>query len=581
MTSNQLKNQQNAIEERKARELERANKTREAEDRRSNLERESENRRHNKRTETIQAVTGALNAASNAVGSAAKFAGSANDPSWYNLDPQLVKDTANVSYGTPLGIPVRQYTNWTNGVFGDVKTPVPGAMVLRYVPTVGPVLLQEAAAANVAAKNVYAFVRHANSGSTNYEATDLFMYLLSMDSMYSLLAWMMRSYSLALTAKSVNRYYPTAILQGLGWDVDDLLSHLSEFRAIINLSVSKVGIFNVPANFPYFNRHIWMNMNIFKDQEIKKSQEYLFTPEVVFYYDESVTPGKLTPIQMNLPGSSMKVSDIATTMNILIGKAIASEDFGIMSGDIYKAYGDNLFKISEIEEKFHIESTYSMEVLSQINNAVMVGPIGGNVDTTAINQTTTGLIYQGLSQDDPGIKISVMNNQPADIPILAERSCLINMYKDDVSPDDTMVATRLICTSEYFSAASATEGRFNYYKKVRVCGSEIITQGIVIRLQANGTAGQGTFVRLSSNLYSTGELTTMMSLVSAVAPFDWAPRLNFIYISGDPGAYSVGGFLSTFDYANYADINSETIEAMHQVAILSEFAVPLIGNRRR
>ena len=580
MTSNQLKNQSNAIEAKKAKELERANRRREEEERRSNLERESENRRHNKRSENIQAVVGAMNAASNAVGSAAKFAGAANDPSWYNLDKQLVADVANVSYGTPLGIPVRQYS-YRQGSSDNViaKSAVPGAMVLRYIPTVGPVLLQEGAAANVAAKNIYAYVRHANSGSTNYEATDLFMYLLSMDSMYSLLAWMMRSYSLALTAKSENRYYPTAILQGLGWNVDDLTANLAQFRALINVCVSKVGIFNVPANFPYFNRHIWMNMNIFKDQAIKKSQEYLFTPEVVYYYDESVTPGKLTPIQMSLSGGSLTVADIRTTINTLIGKAIASEDFGIMSGDIYKAYGDNLFKISEIEENFHIESTYSMEVLSQINNAVMVGPIGGNVNSTAINQTTTGLIYQGTSPTDPGIKIRVYSNVAQDYPYLVEQSALINMYKDDVSPDDTMVATRLICTSEYVVSSGTTEGHVNVDKVVRVCGSEIITQGVLITLKEGGSIGAGTFTRLSSSL--SGSPSDMMKVVNQIAAFDWSPRVNYIYITGAAGSFEIGGFLSTFDYANYVDINTEVIDAMHQVAILSEFAVPLLGNRAR
>lgn len=580
MTSNQLKNQSNAIEAKKAKELERTNRRREEEERRSNLERESENRRHNKRSENIQAVTGALNAASNAVGSAAKFAGAANDPSWYNLDKQLVKDVANVSYGTPLGIPIREFSYGVGtNEFSDVKTAVPGAMVLRYIPTVGPVLLQEGAAANVAAKNIYAYVRHANSGSTNYEATDLFMYLLSMDSMYSLLAWMMRSYSLALTAKSENRYYPTAILQGLGWNVDDLLGNLSQFRALINVCVSKVGIFNVPANFPYFNRHIWMNMNIFKDQGIKKSQEYLFTPEVVYYYDESVTPGKLTPVQMSMPGGTLTVNDVRTTINTLIGKAIASEDFGIMSGDIYKAYGDNLFKISEIEENFHIESTYSMEVLSQINNAVMVGPIGGNLLSTAIHQTTTGLIYQGTSDTDLGIKIRVYTNVAPDYPYLAERNALINMYKDDISPDDTMVATRLISASEYVISAASTEGNVNVDKVVRVCGSEVITQGVIIKLTTGLQQGVGTFTKISSSF--GGSPADMMDVINQITAFDWAPRVNYIYITGSTGSFDITSFASTFDYANYVDVNVEVMDAMHQVAILSEFAVPLLGNRAR
>lgn len=112
-----------------------------------------------------------------------------------------MRDVASLSYNTPLGkagrLPDRV------GPTLD-QTAIPGIAAIHYVPTIGTSGTTEASAANIAAKNIYAYVRYANSGARNYEAVDLMMYLMACDSAYMLYAHMCGIYSALLRANGAN-----------------------------------------------------------------------------------------------------------------------------------------------------------------------------------------------------------------------------------------------------------------------------------------------------------------------------------------------------------------------------------------
>lgn len=61
-------------------------------------------------------------------------------------------------------------------------------------------------------------------------------------------------------------------------------------------------------------------------------------------------------------------------INPILEVLLASESIGIMSGDILKAFNTAaLIGLKDIDEDYHIEPTYSAEVLSQIDTAIMPG----------------------------------------------------------------------------------------------------------------------------------------------------------------------------------------------------------------
>lgn len=98
------------------------------------------------------------------------------------MNPQLVKDVASLSFRTPLGSP-SGLPSRSNPVGRDRRS-IPGIMNLYFVPTIGSSTAGESSAINIAAKNIYSFVRHENSGRINYDAPDLMLYLLALDSAF-------------------------------------------------------------------------------------------------------------------------------------------------------------------------------------------------------------------------------------------------------------------------------------------------------------------------------------------------------------------------------------------------------------
>ena len=595
MTSNQINNR--SVEEQKRsnrakeKETERSNRTKEAETYRSNKASESLERRGQNikgANDLLKTVSGVIEGRSKAGTDAIlKLIGAANDPSWYNLDPQVVKDVASLSYFAPLGR-FQTFGNHLNNVAsststldGEFKAMVPGCMVLNFTPSIGLGGTDETNAANVAAKNVYAYVRYNNSGAKNYEANDLMLYLLAMDSLYIAYGHACKLYSLALTAKSQNYYYPSGIFKAMGYDIDSFTGNLANFRSWINTLAVKLNSYNVPNAMPFFDRHVWLVTNIFKDYEISKSQDYLFCPHKLYRYND--THGYLEPVtirSLTNSGSDMTVTDFMTVVNGMLEKVVSSEDIGIMSGDILKAYGsDKLYNVFQIQENFHIESTYSAEVLSQIQAATVVGRLTNDY----IGQDANGHILTGsISSGTPYIIDSSAAYQLADsvrsitpgqaFNQIVKDKAVLNMYKDDVSPDDNMVASRLT------TMIGVPDG---VYSRVTSCGSEIVNQVSIVdssEVRTNSIP----FYRSVFNGFINVETTfssVMFKSLFTYSKFDWAPILPVYLLSSTGSAVNYIGDIA--DFANYTVLESEVVDRMHSVALLSMFGVPLLGTAKR
>lgn len=575
MTSNQ-------INYARAREDRRANKAKERENERSNKAREAETHRSNKANEKLTGRGQIIRATTDTIGNVAKAAGgiggligSINDPSWYNKDPQLVKDVANISFNTPIGKPLGDEITIARTTGENTTEPariVPGVMVLRYFITPGMTDGTVSDAVNIAARNIYSYVRYANSGASNYEPVDLMMYLLAMDSLYTLYAWGVRTYAILNYASRYSGYYPNALAHAIGLQLgsssDDWTTNLSNVRAFINQFGVKISAFNVPANFPYFNRHIWMVSNLFKDMNIRRSQVYAFTPSWIYQYHfvgGGLAPANFTPT----PGSEytgLTFEGYTTICEETLSLLNGNEDIGIMSGDILKAYGEaNMFKVDTIPESVELPFVYSEEVLSQIAGAAVI-PVEystANIAQDGKNRIGVGTISSSTGLlDQEGYYIAWAQSLE-----FTKTSVLVNMLKDDPTPDDVMVATRLSAT---YAAESATTCKVTTY------GTEIVNQVDIATFDGSGTV---LIVSAQSNYQATDANDPIKTFYDCAVKFDWAPDFAIFTISSNE--FEVQGILHTQDYGNVATIQATTLRNMHYVAVLSEFAVMDVGNKLR
>lgn len=555
MTANQINN--------KRADQENAAKLRENANRRSELK---EQKRHNKTQENIQKFSAVGKVATDAFGnlvSGAKTIGTlANDPAWYNLNKQMVVDAASISFKTPLVGPL------TSASFNITNTEQVRAAVVAFgtIPSVGISHSGSATApsvprnfATLCAQNIYSWVRHANSGASNYEPADLMMYLFAMDAAYSFYAWGRSIYRLANSFVGDNLTLVADIANAQNIDIDDFRQNLANFRWYLNNTATRLNALAVPSKFPYFNRHIWMFSNLFKDDDTSKSTIYSFYPEKIGLYEP--TTGRiqyLAPSQILVSGT-WEYAEYVATMDRILTNLLSVEDIGIINGDIRKAYGDNLFTVEEAPIDDYISPIYSAEVLSQISGATLVGSLKN--DTCDICQYQ-GAIYQGtyVASGTPTAQqyypeISVGSASVRD-------TFIINMYKDNPTPDDVMVATRLMVEYGYVKTTETT------HRLVLGTGSEFLTTAQIVYY--TGTAKSGNKTSIYDYAMRYGAVVS-----AAILQFDWFPQ--FV---GNPDSSATTTFYYQIpDLSVYAVISADVLHNMHSTALLSEFYIPTTGLR--
>nr|AVX53818.1 putative capsid [Marmot picobirnavirus] len=486
-----------------------------------------------------------------------------NDVSWYARNPQLLRDAGSLSFNNPLGAQLRfNDVIPANSTFQAVSgmDVIPGVMRISFRPVPG-VSRDNSSPVNIAARNIYSFVRHANSGHTNYDSPDLMLYLLAMDNLYMMFNLGKRAYGLARYYSQYNRYVPDELIVAAGFDPADLRRNLANLRYGLNVIAAKLNAFAVPNSMTLFTRHSWMVSNVYKDADEPKAQLYLWTPSEYFVYNETGSPrGGYLQITTN---QLWKVEEYLESLNVAVAAVVESEDLNIMSGDILKAYGTGkLWTLGPIGEEYAIEPVYNVEVLNQMHNTTMFYRAGTQPWTTRDNirqDPDTGAILCGEQQLTPFVSNAAGAHQG--FPIM------INMPRGDVTPDMVMVATRNTTQLRISDAADVET------VNIDSMGSEMIT-GFTIYTKELDSSTANTYTVLPFNsivvIPTSGSSQVTMAELVQISNFDWHPILYLT--TGD----TFVGYLG--DISNNTLIDANTLEKLHSTALLSELDVPVSGS---
>lgn len=490
-----------------------------------------------------------------------------NDPSWYVANGQLLKDFASLSFNNALGAKSRVEFHPYDATYeqNDIAYVAPGVMSILTTPSFG-ISEDGSSALNLAAKNFYTWIRHQNSGHANYDSPDLMLYFGAMDSLYALLASMIRAYGTARAFSQTNRYVGDMYLQAMGYNPADLRNNLADFRGYINMMITKISAFCTPVTMAMFKRHFWMYSGIYRDEDVIKSQAYMYVPAVLWSYNEVEGAGRLdATLAYTIDGggyfalSTKTVSQVRSLMDSLLAKIVSSEDINIMSGDILKAYGrENLWSLSLIPEDYVVFPVYSEEVLDQIHNTTFAG----RVPVATLDLTTNpsfSLDRLGVIQDpEVGDGSLYFVPQFKNVAQLGY-DAIIDMHKEEPTPEDVIVATRNIITAK----VNSIDGTDDSVAQLTGCGSDICLYALIGTINANANGLDWTVVYNNQNGYSTGILNKMST-------FNKYPR--YIYVDQATHAAGVYGELD-----NYTVVSHEDIQRMHDTAMLSLLGVPFYG----
>lgn len=336
-----------------------------------------------------------------------------NDPSWYVPNASLVKDVASLPFAVYNGV---DYQRFHNSIISSmpsdpvVSTHIPGTMVYKYAPWYGT--STPTSALNLTMRALYSFVRHANAGKTNYEAPDLMLYIMAMDNVYLLIHEIKRILRLAYHYNLENRNIPERIFTVLDIDTQDLLGNLANYRAQLNTRISKANSLAVPANFNLFKRRAVLGSVVLTDEPNRPTQ--LIIPQSDGYYvyvAAGATGGKLVFTQVNKQWTNTnsttdyqvtyslrkKLSSYFELLDSMLTILLSDEDINIMSGDIIKAYGDNLFKLPFIEENEIQEITHDQNLLLQFSNSLVLDLPNATFDMT-LDAASSAVNFVGSQQ---------------------------------------------------------------------------------------------------------------------------------------------------------------------------------------
>nr|QXV86443.1 capsid protein [Rat picobirnavirus] len=462
----------------------------------------------------------------------------ANDIVWWNHNPELTKAAGKLSFNNPLGVPVY----WDNSVLN-----FPGVAKIQFAPTIGRA--QEIDdPVNVAATNIYSFVRSKNSGAVNYEAPDYMMYNLTVDSFYLFHAWMVRVYGLVNSYTILNRYVPRVILEAMNVDFASLSGRLADFNYFINQFAVRIGSLAVTDGFDYYQRHRWLVSHIWADAGNDKAQFYFYDPQFLYTFQAKTSEhgSQLLPLQFKpLTGEKWTLDELIAYAEELLGDVLLDTDIGTFSGDTLKAFGpENLIQIPMIDETYSLKPEYNVEVLGQIHNTVLLGAL----DITKTN----------ISQSDSVINANyVLGNPGTDAWQVQYTQLLLNSYDDDPSEEQVMEFTRNMSLANIPGTEAPQE--------VLLCGTEIMTNCTIYLISGNAL---NTVIIPTSVLNSSG--TNFANLLTRTLAFDWFPIL---YRAG-----GLRGFRSPMaDIRNFTTIDVNKLRILHETALLSAFNVEQIG----
>lgn len=414
---------------------------------------------------------------------------STNDKSWYGRNPELLKAGASFAFGYPLGSPA--YLN--NAEYPNAgKLVVSGIAAIEVIPTLG-ISKDASSPLNQAIRKMYTYIRHANSGAKNYDPADLGMYIGAMDQIYTMFWYGVRAYGTARLYNAQNRYVPYTLLEAQGFDADDVMKNCAQLRYGLNRIATIVNNLVTPNDLPLLARHRWIFSGLFSDGTSPKSQIYMYRPAGYFSFAlDDQGAGMLKYSSLDTETRSITVREYLDLLDEMVKPILTNydEDFGIISGDIMKAYDANaLYKLPAVPEEFAIAPEYSEEVLSQVQNTTLLGNYIHDFNYRQVVSPTApnaGAIIHSPAMDvkmdvaiGSNITVSEAVKINSDNFVSAAQSRLITLNLTNPEPGDTMVATRLtaiVGRPESFAAERIYKGE-TYYLRVTAENCPILTAG--------------------------------------------------------------------------------------------------------
>lgn len=236
----------------------------------------------------------------------------------------------------------------------------------------------------------------------------------------------------------------------------------------------------------------------------------MYRPAGYFSFDlDENSAGMLKYTSLTTETTGLTVEAYLNILDQMVNPILTNydEDFGIISGDIMKAYDANsLYKLPAVPEEFAIAPEYSEEVLSQIQNTTLLGNYIHDFNYRQVVSPTApnagALIHSPALDISMDIRIGPTTSVGSAVTInsdnfvSAAQSRLITLNLNSPEPGDTMVATRLtamVGKPNSFIAEQVVKSDGRYLRvtakdcSILTAGTEWATRAFIYKIDGYGS----------------------------------------------------------------------------------------------
>lgn len=495
-----------------------------------------------------------------------------NHISWYVPDTNMLNDAGSIPFSYRVGdrMPASMRHNTTTQVYENTEYTMPGFVTAGFTPLYGD-LYNAQSAGNVSSTAMYSWIRHANSGSRNYDSVDLMQYMIAVDNIFIGINHLQRIMGAAMYYNMWSTYAPQDLVEALGCkDFVNLISHMPGYRTRLNSIVLKISTLAVPSTLPIFQRHSYLSSYLFADENNVRAQYYAFVPRALWAFEYDEDGAGILNLKPFATTDGHTIDELFAVVESCVDTLYGNLDSGIMSGDILKAYGEGqLIRAGLIPQEILTVPVYDYEMLVQLHNAT----IWSDLEATAsgfstypcIRQNNTDVVHgpylvndfrvKGAFEGAIGSSISAPTYLPFDI-------------HGEINAENVMRFTRLQC----MVANTSATGGLNY--EFTRLASEIINDCSVWRKVWSDigtyTLEKSSYRTFRQMIEQTAITNVDAALIVGASSFSLMPLIYIPLTTSGPE--TVYGFIGSLD--KVTPIAQSNLEQLHTVAMLGEFNVP-------
>lgn len=518
-----------------------------------------------------------------------------NDWKYYAMTEKIAQDLANFPYNTLAGVPVIVDVNAQNGTArSGIAFDVQNVLTVVYVPGIGVTsadkIADQISGINLAATQLYVYLRHKNSGARNYEPADVIMAVLAMRDVYAEFLELRRAIGIVQFFSLENRACPTVLMNALGIDMTDLMANITQYRGQLNILAHQINSVAIPKYFTAFDRMEYICSNVFSDSDSIRGQFYLFRKQGYYTWSStaSSTGSSLvytSPAYQSTLESKVKLQDRINNLVNMVGTLLADTDVNTILGDVIAVFSDaDLYQLAEIPDDYIVVPKFDEDICAQIENAYAVTAYSGKMYYNASTEGSSLLTSGGGTAFGDTLNITQQNGYVVWEPKASSLSdpaggagcnnymtrLPFNSHKDDVAYTDNLEWSRLITIAHLTQHASGSGVDLT----IDSCGLELVLGFGVYSINGKGEVKQSITTSYDINA-STAAIAEAPFLVSMLKleQFDWHPFVT-VYVADSfeptPGSALVDIVIGG-DFKKWTFLERQTIESTHEGANAAAF----------